>query len=228
MTTSSDTTFDLSRDEVISDALANLGVISPGDEAAGQQRDHAARALNRVVKALDADGGVLWRRVRRTLTTTAGTASYALGADVFEVEEPLSFVRNGQTSRSPVREMSQDDYVAITDRTVEGVPAHFTVEYALPTTITLLFYPTPDASSDTIEYRARVRALDYDTGANTGDFPARWLETLVYGLTATLAPSYGQAAQLGTWRKLFLDEKDRQLNAGGERGPVILSPWGGW
>lgn len=228
MTTSSDTTFDLNRDDIISDALVNVGAIGPGDAAAGQMRDHAARLLNRVVKALDADGGVLWRRVRRTQALTAGTASYTLGADVFEVEEPINFYRSGQTSRSPVRQMSQDDYAVIADRTVRGQPSHFVIETALPTTMTMILYPTPDATGDTIEYRARVRALDYDTGAQTGDFPSRWLSALVYGLSMELAPGYGQLAQVNAWRALFNDEKQRQLNAGGERGPTILCPWGAW
>lgn len=227
MATSGDTTFDCNRDEIIADALANVGALGPGQDPKGRILTHAARALNRVVKAIDADGKFLWRAIRRTQALTAGTSSYTLGADVLEVEEPLNFYRAGTTVRSPVRFMSQDDYAVLPDRTLQGQPSLYTIEYALPTTITMLVYPTPDATGDTIEYRAMLRGQDYDTGAHTGDFPARWLNALLYGLTAEIAPAYGQMSMEARFAKKFEAEKARQMGAGDEKGPTFLIPFGG-
>jgi hypothetical protein len=228
MATSGDTTFDLTADEICTDALVNVGAIGAGNNASGKMLVHARRVLNRVVKACDADGKFLWRGVRREITLTDGTASYAIGADVLEVEDPMNFRRSAVTARSPVRFMSNDDFMAITDRTIEGIPSLFTVEYALPTTITILLYPTPDTTGDVVEYRAMLRGQDYDTGAQTGDFPSRWANTLVYGLTAELAPAYRQPQLGDMFFRRFLGEKERQLNAGDEKGPAFFVPFGGF
>lgn len=231
MTVSGDTTFDLGRDSIINDALSNVGALGPGKSASGVMRDHAAQALNRVVKALDAEGKFLWRVTRRSLTLTDGTASYDLTAsntDVIEVDGPLNYrTSNSATNRTPIEPMSRDDYMRITDRTIEGIPQRYFVEYTLPRTVNIIFWPTPDTTSAIVEYSAVLRSDDYDDGDDTGSYPARWLNCLVYGLTAELAPAYKQPQLMATFRKLFLEERDRQMNAGDEKGPTIFVPFGG-
>lgn len=228
MATSGDTTFDSSALEIISDALANVGALGPGKSATGAKFDHGLRLLNRVVKAIDADGTFLWRSARRTFTTTDGTAAYTTAADVLNIDEPLNHKRSSSTSRTPIRLISRDDFMALPDRTQEGVPTFAMAEQTLPTTVTVTFWPVPDATGDTIEYPAILRAQDYDTGAQTGDFPARWLQCLTYGLTAELALAYGGQVQLArSMRTLFLEEKERQIGASGEKGGLRLVPFGG-
>jgi hypothetical protein len=88
MTTGSTDTWSETRDEIIADALANVGALGPGESASGLMRDHAARALNRIAKALDAEGSFLWRTSRLTFSTTAATAGYTLSATAFDVDGP--------------------------------------------------------------------------------------------------------------------------------------------
>lgn len=229
MTTSADTKYDGSALQIISDALANVGAIGPGKTATGAKFDHGLRLLNDVVKAIDADGSFLWRTSRRTFTTTDGFAEYTIAqTDVLNIDEPINYRRAGQNTRTPIRLISLDDFQLIPDRTIQGVPTMMLVEKTLPTTVTVTLFPTPDATGDTITYQAMLRAQDYDTGAQTGDFPSRWVLCLKYGLSAELALAYGgQVALARSLRSMFLEEKERQLNASGEKGGFRMVPWGG-
>lgn len=228
MTTSADTTYDGSALQIISDALVNVGALGPGKTATGAKFDHGLRLLNDVVKALDADGSFLWRSVRRTFTTTASDADYTTAADVLNIDKMLNYKRAASSSRTPIRVISREDFTQIADRTTTGVPTFAFVEQTLPTTTTVTFWPIPDATGDSIEYTAMTRAQDYDTGAHTGDFPSRWVLCLKYGLSAELALAYGGQVSLSrSMRTMFLEEKERQLNASGEKGSFRMVPFGG-
>jgi hypothetical protein len=233
MSTGATDTWSQSRDEIISDALANVGAIGPGETASGAPRDHAARALNRVVKALDAEGTFLWRQSRLTFTTTAGTATYTLSATVFDVDAPVSYLEAGGTTRTPVHPMTLDDYRYKPDRTTQAsIPTNYVIEKTLSgagrTLLAMTLYPVPDSTGDTVEYTAAIRAKDYVTGADTSDFPANWIQALVYGLSAEIAPAYNQAGLAGQFRQMFLEEKERQLGADNEHQGLTLVPFGGW
>jgi len=220
-------TFNQTRDEIISDALINLGALAPGKTATGARRDHAVRALGRIVKSIDADGQFLWRVVRRTLSTTDGTATYTLGTDVLDVDDPMNFRRSGANGRSQIRAMSRDEFMSLADRTIEGVPTLYFLEKTLLTTVTVTFWPVPDATGDSIEYAAVLRGKDFDDGSTNADFNQKWVTCLVYGLTAELAGAYGQPQLMQQYRQMFLEEKGRQLQDEGERGNLVLVPFGG-
>ena len=224
-------TFTQTRDQIISDALANVGAIGPGEDAAGAMRDHAARALGRVTKALDAKGVFLWRVIRRTFTTVSGTAAYTPASDVLDIDEPFSYLRSGQTGRSHIRLMSRDEYTMLSDRTTAGVPSQCMVEKVLASTgqeqATVTFWPVPDASGDTIEYSAYLRGKDYNAGSTHGDFPTKWIKCLTAGLSAELAPAYGQLPLAGYYQNVFAAELETQLTDNNERGNLILVPFGG-
>lgn len=225
-------TWSQSRDEIISDALANLGVISPGEDATGLERDHAARALNRIVKAIDGEGQFLWRMSELTFPTVSGTASYVLGATAFDVDEPINYMDSAGTTRVPLRPMTRDEWMELPDRTTTAsVPTRYYIEKSLTAArviLTMKLYPVPDSTGDTVTYQAALRAKDFNTGATTPDFPSNWTRCLLYGLTAELAPAYKQAAfGMGQWQ-LFEAEKARQLGNDNEKQGLCLMPFGSW
>jgi hypothetical protein len=233
MTTGATDTWSQSRDEIIADALANVGALGPGETASGTPREHAARALNRIVKALDGEGSFLWRLSRLTFATVASTATYTLSATAFDVDDPVSYLESGGTTRVPVRPMSLDDYRFKPDRTLTAsVPTSYVIEKTLSgsgrTLLAMTLYPVPDSSSDTVEYTAAIRAKDYVTGADTSDFPTNWIQALVYGLTAEIAPTYNQAPLSAQFRDMFMQEKERQLGADNEHQGLTLVPFGGY
>lgn len=232
-------TWSQSRDEIISDALANVGVIGPGVDASGSAvqgrlKDFAARALNRLVKSLDAEGQFLWRISRLTVSgnTISGTASYALSARAFDVDAPMTYKAAAGTSRTDIWPMSRDDYMAIPDRTITGTPNRYYLEKAITgagiSQITAYFWPTPSVTGDVVEYPAFLRGLDYNTGATNSDFPTNWIRCLVYGLTAEIAPAFSQAQLSGQYWDMFEAEKNKQLGSDNEKQGVTFVPFGGF
>ena len=215
------------RDQIIAEALGNVGAIGIGDTRTSNNSaafDVATLALNRIAKDLDKEGAFLWRFIRRTTSTTAGTASFTLGTDVLDIDAPMRFTRNGQTASTQITPMARDEYMAIGDRTVRGVPSRYYVEVTL-TTKTVYFWPTPDANSDTIEYVAVLRAKDFTSGSDTADFTQKWQTCLVYRLTMELCPKFKQMASMGEWKALYEDEKKRLVSDDTERGNVQMVPF---
>ena len=148
--------FEQTRDEIIRDALANVGAVGPDKTPTGSQLAHAQRALNRVVKSIDPAGETLWRIVRRTTTTTRAIDYFDLATDVLSIDEPF----------------------------------------------------------------------DFDTGADTPDFPAEWTDCLVNGLSAALAPVYLQPGLMQVFDAKFNAHLGALMQAETEHGNVVFVPFG--
>lgn len=241
MTIGATSTFQEMRDEICTDALSNLGVVAPGKDASQARTagnlEHAARALNRLVKSMDADGELLWRIVRRSTLVSAFNApalpngtvpGFACAADVLDVDEPFRYTPGTDVTGNTgtiVQAMSRDDWMSLPDRGQTGTPLRYYAERTLAG-LTVYFNPIPTAAADSIEYSAYIRAADFVTGADTPDFLQKWTGCLVYGLTAELAAAYGQMDKLGAYRQMFLDDKARLLADDTERGRTFLVPFG--
>ena len=231
MSVSSTDTWSASRDKIVSRALANVGLIGLGEDAEGALRDDAVERLNAIVKALDKEGEFLWRISRLTFTTTTATASYALNATAFAVDEPMRYTRSGETSATQIRPMTRDEYMAMADRTTPGVPSRFLTETTLTgngrTLLTVSLWPVPDATGDTVEYAGTARAKDLETGALTPDFPTSWARGLEFALTADLAPGAGQPQMQAAYEAKAAQEIGKLVMADVEHQDLQVSPFGG-
>jgi hypothetical protein len=214
-------TWSESRDEIIADALTNVGAIGPGEEATGQIRDHAA---------LDAEGKFLWRFSTQAIPTVSGTRTYALAATVLAVEDPMTYLPAGSTVSTKVWPMSRDEYQLIAEPTATGLPTRYYIERTLAATgrlaLTVAFYPVPDTTGDSIYANGILRAKDYDDGSTLSDFPSMWTRCLVYGLTAELAPAYSQPEMALKYWTMFEAEKNKQLMADNEQMGLTFVPFG--
>lgn len=239
MTIGATSTFTQSRDEICTDALTNLGAVAPGKDAAAARTagllTHAARALNRLVKSMDADGQFLWRIVRGTTPLDEGDFNAVLAANVLDIDEPMGvWLQSDASDRTPVLAMSRDDWMVIrhpdTGVPVEvGRPTRYYVEHSQPTgdaVTTVYFDRKSDVDSYNVEYAAFVRGADFTSGATTPNFPSKWVSCLVYGLTAELAPAYKQASLGRQYWDLYNAEKARLLANDTERGNLTLVPFG--
>lgn len=230
MTIGATTSFADQRDDIISSALENLGAIAPGEARNNSNSplfDVGARALNRLVKTIDTTGKRLWRTVRRTATMTAGVDTVTLASDVLLVDDPARYVRSGEVAGLQVMAMSRMDYMVLADRTTAGQARQFFFEQTL-SGATLKLWPVPDQTGDTLEYVAYTRAADFTSGSTNPDFPSEWSECLVYGLTVALAPKFLQTGLIQTFKPLYDQALDALVNNDGERGNLVLSPWGAY
>lgn len=78
MASSGSTDFNLTRDEIIHDALIHCGAIEQGEAPAAAETAFAARQLNRMVKTLQAKGIRLWTRREAYLFLVVSQGRYVL------------------------------------------------------------------------------------------------------------------------------------------------------
>jgi hypothetical protein len=229
MALSGTNTYRETRDQIIQSALENVGAIGPGDTRSANNSilfDVGSAALNRLIKELDALGYRLWHFVARTTTTTLGAASFALGADVLDVTDgEMNYMRAGQTTRTLLMPLSRQEYHALPDRTVTGLPNTYYVEKGVApgVAVTVFLFPVPDATGDTIEYEVQVRSADMTSGADDYDASSKWGQALVDGLSALLAPKFRQYKAADYHRGLYEKALAFLINDDSERGNCLLS-----
>lgn len=91
MSTSGSYDFALRRDELIKDALIDIGAVAQEDTPSSPVISHASRQLNLMLKAWQNKGLRLWRAKRATLLLQKNTRSYNIGpsGDHFFLESEL-------------------------------------------------------------------------------------------------------------------------------------------
>jgi hypothetical protein len=78
--TSGSIDFNLTRNDIITDALKLIGAIEAGETATGEDLNDGARALNKMAKAWQADGLQLWKTEQGVLFLEKDKAEYNIGA----------------------------------------------------------------------------------------------------------------------------------------------------
>lgn len=219
--------FNENRDQIIRAALAKVGAIDPMEPSIPDDlRDHAARALDRLVKSLDRFGVFLWRTQLRTLAIVSGTATYNLAATTVLVDDPMNYRASaGATSRSLVHPITQDEYKQIPDRTTPGIPVQYVFKrqgaLAVPT---VTFWPVPNLTGAVVEYESVERGKDFNDGSTNADFPTKWLKCLVNGLAMEIAPDFKQLAAASFFKSLFDEELRLLVKNDEERGDLYIQP----
>jgi hypothetical protein len=232
MATSSTTTFNLSAQEFIDLSLTDIGAIGPDGQTNANLRPHALKLLNILVKQLDAKGILTWKAPRRTTTLTAGTASYTLTSDSYDVDSPARYVQSGSTTGSQVMPMARDEYMQLPDRTIQGPPTRYYIERAIdPTTalvtITVYFYPVPPNTGDTVEFATQTKSQDLTTLAQNLDVNQKWLDAIRWGLTHSLCPAYNVPTdRMSYFRGVAEKAAADALQDDNERGPMQFVPFG--
>lgn len=97
MATSGTATFNLTRDEIITDGFINAGILDPeGQAASATQITIAARRLNTMIKAWQNIGLQIWERKFVAIPLLAGKAVYALASTT----QDAAYQINWQTTLS--------------------------------------------------------------------------------------------------------------------------------
>lgn len=182
------TTLSLQRDDIIKIALRRIGVLSEGESPSTSQTTDAATALDIIVKEFDAAPWFKWfiKSTETTVATVAGTASYALAADVQWVE---SVVYDDGTTHYPLEPLSVGEYAKIPNKTRQGLPMYYFVSTDLGTP-KLYVYPAPNEVK-TLNYWYRRKSDLFDNSTDTGDFPEEAYRLLVSKLSVDLSLEYG-------------------------------------
>lgn len=184
MATSGVYAFDPSCAEYVEEAFERCG-IDPAALTARHARS-ARMSIAFMFSEWSNKGPHLWAIDQQSQLLTASDASYSVPTGTVAILE-MVIRRDGVDV--PVFPMSRDEYLAIPDKTAEGLPNRFYFDRQA-TAPMIYLWNTPENSTDTIIYY-RMRSLqDVGVASNTLDIPPRWQEAVAAGLAAKLAVKY--------------------------------------
>lgn len=195
MTTSNNTIWQLTRDEIINAALRKIGVVGEGQVANAQQLLDGAQALNALVAEFQTLGLLLWKRVEIAVPlTTAGTYQIGVGKTV-DVPFPLKISQGnlmlaGSSTNLDMMLISRYEFNNLP--TASGTPIQLSyqpfVNYG-----ELSVWPTPDTSvpsGSTVTLTCQEPFDMFTSGTETADFPQEWQNALIYNLALTLSDEF--------------------------------------
>lgn len=196
MSTSGSTSYALTRNDLIAEALSICGIASEGEAISADMNARGNRSLNLLVKALSVHDH-LWLRTSQSVTLTEGTAFYALSPRPKRV---LSVRRKVTASaiETPLEEWSRSQYDEMPVKTTEAIPTAYYYDPQLSAG-NLYIWPTASAtaaSTMTLEITYLRTLEDFVNSNDDADLPQEWHLALTYLLAEQLALKYGVAPDI--------------------------------
>lgn len=196
MTTSNQTIYEISRDQIIKAALRKIGRLARGQSPDAQQLSDGQEALNAIIAEFSTMGMSLWSRTDYTIPLVAGQNSYTFGVgQALNIPFPLKI--NGIVLRangggvSNMFDIAKDDFQLLSPNST-GVPTNFTYQPMINKGV-LTVWPTPDTAAVST-YSAVMTYIQpfqgFTSATETPYFPQEWQNALIYALAVSLAPEY--------------------------------------
>lgn len=198
--TTATTSYTITRDQVISSALRKLGVLDLGGTVDSDTLSNASLALNIMIKMWATDGLKLWTIDELTLPLVASQKSYVIGpGGDLVTHKPLKLIqawlRNTAVTPNvdiPMQIFSKERYNILGSKSSTGVANSVFLD-PRATTSTLYVYLTPDTATATnyaLHLVVQRMMSDITAGSDIPDFPAEWMQALVWNLADQLAIEY--------------------------------------
>ena len=121
MALSATTSFDLTIEEIISEAFERCGLQS----RTGYDLKTARRSMNLMFADWANRGLNLWTIELRTKTLTASTSSYSLDADLVDILSASLYTASDTTVDKQVDRISRAEYLHISKKSTEGTPTQY-------------------------------------------------------------------------------------------------------
>jgi hypothetical protein len=197
MAVSNSTDFTQTAQELIVDALAELGVLAEEEPLEATDLNRGLRIMTRMLKAWQADGVMIWTYAEGQLTAVLGQAAYVFGTggDFATVPFDILDLRINRGSNDlPMSRMSREEYYALPNKTTRGYPTQFYYDRQRDSG-SLYVWPAPDTGLGTLKFTYRRTIMDMDSADNNFDLPQEWHEALVFGLAKRLVGAYSMAGK---------------------------------
>jgi hypothetical protein len=205
-------TYSVTRDQIITQALRKLGVLELGVAPDTDTVTNASTSLNLLIKQMSTEGLKLWKNSELIIPVTASTTTYILGGassvtmydslapTVAITDRPLkaiqAFYRNVSVSPNidvPLQLLSKQEYLMLGSKGSTGVTN--SIFYDVKALQGILYvYLTPDTYTATnlqVHMVAQMPLNDVSAATDVPDFPNEWMNTLVWNLADQLAIEYG-------------------------------------
>lgn len=195
MAVSNNIDFNQTAQELIVDALAELGVLAEEESLEATDLNRGLRMLTRMLKTWQADGVMTWTLTDGELTLVEGQESYVFGAGGDFTTVPLEVLDmqiNRGTNDLRMFRLSREEYRMMPNKTVKGYPTQYYYDRQREGG-TLYVWPAPDATAGTVKFTYRRIIMDMDNGTNNIDLPQEWHEAIIFGLASRLVGAYSLA-----------------------------------
>jgi hypothetical protein len=195
------------RNDIIKQALWNIGVVPYGEEPDPEQLSIAKMALNAITKHLQNSHIPLWNFSDLAIATIASTAYYAVtNADAVFIDTAWLTISSNTVDLDIY---DREYYYSLTDRGVTtGQPTGVFFDRNIATPAVYV-YPIPDAVyALTCRLGRRLRDWDSATDNSLGDtWPSWWIEPIIWKLAANLSHTF----RLPLNERVLLEKKAEEL-----------------
>lgn len=130
-----------------------------------------------------------------TLTDSASATNLVFAYQT-NIQRPLrvlsgrrfNYLSSIETPMNP--SLSRMDYRDLPNKATAGTPTQFFYDPQIPAG-QLYIWPILTAATDAIKFTWMRQLQDFNTAANTPDFPQEWTDTLIFNLALGMAPEFG-------------------------------------
>ena len=214
MAVSGTTTFTMTRDELITDALLEIGGVALGGTPTADQITHASRRLNTMLKAWQGERIFLYAVATGTVDTVAAQNYVTYPTGVRRILHMWVTVDGTDTA---LNKISQEEYDSVTTKTTPTIPYAYYIDEADGK---IYFLGVPNAVY-TISYRAESILDDMTSATDNVDLPQPALDFIMKYLASELAVPYGLAPDRLTTtigrareaKKAYLAHYNQEFNA---------------
>jgi len=230
MAVSGSTTWELTRNEIITAAYRKLGIPGEGNSLSTAQINDGAEALNAIINLAVTDGMPLWKRLEATLVPNNVLQQYTIPS---AVKIPAVFLRDTSNgTQYELQNKSMYDFHQLPRNTTPATPIAY---YAQPTIsgYTIFIWPLY-SDADTIANKRLIVVYqdEFDSFTSSGqtlDFPAYWTQAMIFQTALSLAPENG--IPIEDQKILAANAKmawDKASAYGDEEGSLFITPnyWG--
>ncbi len=194
---------------IITQALVDMGVYSPGELLAASDLSNGLNKLNQMLDNWSGARDLVYEIASASYALTP-SQSFAIGpsaAAPFNVPRPIKIenaailivLTSGHTVRFPLDLISQKDWDEIYARdAMSTVPQKLYYDPQVPNAVIYL-YPTPIAGDTTnLELNTWAVVNQFSTLATNANLPPAYLRAITLGLEMELIPTYGMIVNPGT------------------------------
>lgn len=226
MATSGNTSWELTRNNIIEAALRKLGVLAEGESANSAQLTSGAEALNSLISLFQTKGMPLWKRTTQTVTPVLSQEEYSI-TNAVKVAQVVLRYTNTSTQYELIGK-SEYDFNQLPQGSVNaGIAVHWYFQPGIENG-TLHLWPVPDASMVSQCQILVIKQKEFDgffAAGETPDFPPYYSDALIYTLASRLAPEYGVPIQERQLLKIEATEFTTDaFNYGDDDGSIFLIP----
>ncbi|MDY6893901.1 MAG: hypothetical protein SVO01_00560 [Thermotogota bacterium] len=212
--------FSITTNEIINEALIDVGAIAVGQTPDAAMYAHGRRKLNMMVKQwmgppnYKLPGLKMWQREVGTLTLTAKSTFLlcSSGGDC-DIDPPVHIIsasrRNTDNVDSLLTPIGVQEYRELANKSAVGTPTKYYYEQKLDGGY-LYLNTIPSDTTDTIVFSYLQPIQDFDSASQNPDFPQQYYLALALNLAVLLAPAY--IGEVPGWLQHLANDSLAQAN----------------